>query len=282
MTVGEPRQADVPGGDSGSEATVPGVPYQDLRVSGVRVEAYGTRSERRPPLLYVHGATQGSWAWENMAPWTAGRGWYSACLNWFGHNGSDSLPEREAVRRHLTDVATEIGLVADDLGRPPVIIAHSMGGLASLAYAARHEVAALVLLVPAVPAAFAFEPIDVPVEDPSSLWLPPLPMRASVFWDKVSPENAERYSSLLAPESPVIIEEGSRWTVSLDIGTVKVPAYVFAAERDAIKATTLSQLAQSLGAKFTVLPGEGHGIPLNPVWQAVGAEIDDWLTGLFG
>jgi hypothetical protein len=45
---------------------------------------------------------------------------------------------------------------------------------------------ALVLLVPAVPAAFAFEPIDIPVEDPSSLWLPPLPMRAPVFWDKVS------------------------------------------------------------------------------------------------
>jgi hypothetical protein len=69
---------------------------------------------------------------------------------------------------------------------------------------------------------------------------------------------------------------------SLDIGTVKAPAYVFAAERDAIKATVLSQLAQSLGAKFTVLPGEGHGIPLNPVWQVVAADIDDWLTGLFG
>jgi pimeloyl-ACP methyl ester carboxylesterase len=116
MTMSEPRRADLAGGRSGSEATMRGVPYQNLRVSGVRVEAYGTRSERRPPLLYVHGATQGSWAWENMAPWTAARGWYSACLNWFGHNGSDSLPEQEAVRRHLTDVATEIGLVAGDLG----------------------------------------------------------------------------------------------------------------------------------------------------------------------
>jgi hypothetical protein len=46
----------------------------------------------------------------------------------------------------------------------------------------------------------------------------------------------------------VIIEEGSRWTVSLDIGAVKAPAFVFAAERDA----------------------------------AVATEIDDWLTGLFG
>jgi hypothetical protein len=53
-------------------------------------------------------------------------------------------------------------------------------------------------------------------------------------------------------------------------------------ERDAIKATALSQLAQSLDTKFTVLPGEEHGIPLNPVWQTVAVEIDDWLTGLFG
>jgi hypothetical protein len=103
-----------------------------------------------------------------------------------------------------------------------------------------------------------------------------------VFWDKVSPQDAERYSSLLAPESPVIIGEGSRWTVSLDISMVKAPAYVFAAERDAIKATALSQLAQRLGAKFAVLPGEGHGIPLNPVWHTVAADIDQWLTGLFG
>jgi pimeloyl-ACP methyl ester carboxylesterase len=282
MAMSEPRQADHSGGGAGSRATAPDVPYEDLRVSGIRIEAYGIRSDHRPPLLYVHGATQGSWAWENMAPWMAGRGWYSACLNWFGHNGSDSLPDGDAARRHLTDVATEIGLAAGHLGRPPVIIAHSMGGLASLAYAAQHEVAALILLVPAVPAAFAFEAIDVPVEDPSSLWLPPPPMRGPVFWDKVTPENAERYSSMLAPESPVIIEEGSRWTVNLDIGTVRAPAYVFAAERDAIKATALAQLARSLGARFTVLAGEGHGVPLNPVWRIVAIEIDEWLTGLFG
>jgi hypothetical protein len=34
--------------------------------------------------------------------------------------------------------------------------------------------------------------------------------------------------------------------------------------------------------RFSESAGEGHGIPLNPVWQTVAIEIDDWLTGLFG
>jgi pimeloyl-ACP methyl ester carboxylesterase len=39
------------------------VDYQDLQINGVRVETYGTPSVA-PPLLFVHGGCQGSWAWE--------------------------------------------------------------------------------------------------------------------------------------------------------------------------------------------------------------------------
>jgi pimeloyl-ACP methyl ester carboxylesterase len=49
------------------------VDYQDLQINGVRVETYGTPSAA-PPLLFVHGGCQGSWAWEKMAPRLAGAG----------------------------------------------------------------------------------------------------------------------------------------------------------------------------------------------------------------
>ena len=42
------------------------VDYQDLQINGVRVETYGTPSAA-PPLLFVHGGCQGSWAWKNGA-----------------------------------------------------------------------------------------------------------------------------------------------------------------------------------------------------------------------
>ena len=68
------------------------VDYRDLQIDGVRVETYGVPSAA-PPLLFVHGGCQGSWAWENMAPRLAGAGWYAVCLNWFGHYGSRVLPD---------------------------------------------------------------------------------------------------------------------------------------------------------------------------------------------
>jgi pimeloyl-ACP methyl ester carboxylesterase len=76
------------------------VDYRDLQINGVRVETYGTPSAA-PPLLFVHGGCQGSWAWEKMAPRLAGAGWYAVCLNWFGHYGSKVLPDGDAVRRSL-------------------------------------------------------------------------------------------------------------------------------------------------------------------------------------
>ena len=101
------------------------VDYQDLQINGVRVETYGTPSAA-PPLLFVHGGCQGSWAWEKMAPRLAGAGWFAVCLNWFGHHGSKVLPDGDAVSRSLVNVTTEIGLITDWLGRAPVLVAHSM------------------------------------------------------------------------------------------------------------------------------------------------------------
>ena len=60
MTMSEPRRANLSGGGTGSEAIAPDVPYQDLRVSGVRVEAYGTQSDRRPPLLQGEMCAEGA------------------------------------------------------------------------------------------------------------------------------------------------------------------------------------------------------------------------------
>jgi pimeloyl-ACP methyl ester carboxylesterase len=129
-----PRPTSANVSSSGKGKPLMTIDYRDLQINGVRVETYGTPSAA-PPLLFVHGGCQGSWAWEKMAPRLAGAGWYAVCLNWFGHYGSKALPDGDAVSRSLLDVTTEIGLVRDWLGRAPVLVAHSMGGVPSLAYA---------------------------------------------------------------------------------------------------------------------------------------------------
>jgi pimeloyl-ACP methyl ester carboxylesterase len=256
-----------------------GVPRKSLTIEGVRVETYGTASIR-PPLLFVHGGTQGSWAWENMAPRLAEFGWYSVCPNWFGHNGSQTLPEHEALTRSIAAVSKEIGLVCNWLDRAPAIVAHSMGGLAALAYASQEhsEIAALVLISPVVPASHGGAEIPIPV-DPSTMFLPPTEMSAQLFWDAVDPKTAERYASMMSPESPRAILEATRWLLDVDTSGISAPAYVFGADRDLLVPEPFAaSLAASLGAKYTKLTDQGHGVPLNPIWESVTTQINDWLT----
>ncbi|MCT9113453.1 alpha/beta hydrolase [Streptomyces mirabilis] len=220
----------------------------------------------------------GSWAWENVAPRLAESGWYGVCLNWYGHNGSEELPEQEVLTRSIPDVGREIGLVAKWLGRTPILVAHSMGGLAALDYASRNKIAALVLITPVVPKQFGETEIPVPV-DAGAMWLAPAEMANQLFWDAVSPEAAKRYTSLMTPESAQAVLEATRWLVDVDTSAVSVPAYPFGADRDMLVPEGYVQsLAANLGATYTKLADQGHGVPLNPVWESVTEQIDQWLT----
>lgn len=179
----------------------------------------------------VHGGVHGSWAFENIGPRLAGSGWHGVALNWLNHHGSASLPLDVALQRPILDVGHEIGVVAGGLAQPPVLLAHSMGGLAALAYAAQNPVAGLVLLAPVVPREFAGEAIDVPY-DKSALRLPPPGVAAPLFWDEVPAGHAERYTALKSPESQRAVIEATRWAVELDVSTVTAPSLLFGAERD--------------------------------------------------
>ncbi|MGH3492843.1 MAG: alpha/beta hydrolase [Sciscionella sp.] len=235
-------------------------------------------------MLLVHGGTQGSWAWERIAPHLAEDGWYTVCLNWFGHHGSAQLPGPERLSRSILDVTQEIGIVASGLARPPVLVGHSMGGLAALAYAASHPVAALVLLTPVVPRGFAGRSIPVPV-DPDAPWRPPDAQVDALFWDEVDPADAARYRALIAPESPRAVLEATRWwlDVDVDVDAVTVPTFMVASASDLlVPAPYVESLAARMGARCRTLVGRGgHGVPLNPVWRDVADEMIQWCRATF-
>lgn len=262
----------------GTGGTPVTVDYQDIDLNGIRVEVYGKPSDLTP-LLFVHGGCQGSWTWEKMAPRIAENGWYAVCLNWFGHNGSAPLEVSAALSRSLLDVTSEIAAVCHWLERQPVLVAHSMGCVPSLAHASGHPVAGLVLLAPVLPAGFGAESIELPV-DPSVMWMPPPSMINATWWDEVSAEEADRYTSLLSPESPTTVLEGTRWLCEVDTSRIIAPALVFAAGNDLLRPESVHALARAIGATFVTLENAGHGIPLNPVWSDVTAQIDVWLKTL--
>ena len=67
--------------------------------------------------------------------------------------------------------------------------------------------------------------------------------------------------------------EASGGCARVNTSEVQVPALVIAAGADV-------SLAQAIGARFVLLEDEGHGIPVNPVWAQVTAQISEWLSRL--
>jgi pimeloyl-ACP methyl ester carboxylesterase len=216
-----------------------------------------------------------------MQSWFAGHGWNSTALDWLTHGGSDQLEGQERLRRGITEVGREIDIACGTLENPPIVIAHSMGGLASLAYAAAttRELAALVLLTPVVPRAFGGAPIDIPV-DFDTPWGPPPPdLARQLFYSGADDATASAYYQRLVPESPQAVWEATRWTVELELSPLRMPTLVVAAEADLlVPAEYVLAMAEGIGAESILLPGVGHGVTLDPGWPRLAAQIESWLT----
>ncbi|NYI91676.1 pimeloyl-ACP methyl ester carboxylesterase [Amycolatopsis endophytica] len=234
-------------------------------------------------MVMVHGGCHGAWQWANLQGWFAGRGWDSVAFDWFSHGKSRTLPPHEWVRREIISVREEIDIACDEAGARPVLMGHSMGGLASLNYAAttQRDLAAVVLLAPVVPRQYALNPIEIEV-DPERPWNPPDPETARMlFYSGVDDETAAALYPKLQAESPAAVWQATRWTAEVNVATVRAPVLVVAAENDVLTpAEYVLALAEGLGAEHILLPGVGHGVTLDPGWPQLAERIDAWLSSV--
>ena len=102
----------------------------------------------RAPVLCLHGMFAGTWAFEQLMPMIAARGYPTSALAFRGHPPNDALSGIGGVS--LLDYLEDASVAAGRLGRP-IVIGHSMGGLVALMLAARNLVRAAVLVSPAPP-----------------------------------------------------------------------------------------------------------------------------------
>ncbi|MEQ1753338.1 MAG: alpha/beta fold hydrolase [Micropepsaceae bacterium] len=82
----------------------------------------------RPSLLFIHGGFHGAWCWdEYLLPWFAERGWETHALSLRGHGESDG---RGKIRSWtLDDYTNDVETVLKQIGKPCVLIGHSLGGV---------------------------------------------------------------------------------------------------------------------------------------------------------
>ncbi|HEX5960512.1 MAG TPA: alpha/beta hydrolase [Rhodanobacteraceae bacterium] len=89
-----------------------------------------------PPVLFAHGFGQSRHAWTRAAETLAARGWRAVSFDARGHGDSGQLAGGGYQLEQFVD---DLLRVAHSLGRPPVLVGASMGGLLGLASAGEHR-----------------------------------------------------------------------------------------------------------------------------------------------
>lgn len=79
-------------------------------------------------MVLIHGAWQGSWAWDAWLPVLAARGWTVHAVDLPG-NGCDSADRTPAAVVSLRAYADHVARVVRACGEPVVLVGHSGGGI---------------------------------------------------------------------------------------------------------------------------------------------------------
>jgi pimeloyl-ACP methyl ester carboxylesterase len=113
--------------------------------AGLTIAADAAGPEDGPLIMLMHGGGQTRHSWGGALRALAASGHYAVSLDLRGHGDSDWAPDGAYS---VADFAADAVSVARFLGRPPVLVGASLGGLASLLIAgeAMTEIRGLILV----------------------------------------------------------------------------------------------------------------------------------------
>ena len=96
-------------------------------------------NQRGPPLLFVHGSYHGAWCWaEKWQPYFADRGYETVSIS-LRAQGKSERAEGMKYAGTLQTHADDLESVVRSMSSPPVMIAHSFGGLVAELYASQQR-----------------------------------------------------------------------------------------------------------------------------------------------
>ncbi|MBM7046311.1 alpha/beta hydrolase [Rhizobium lusitanum] len=258
----------------------PKVQLDDYVMDGIRIERYRQVSQpnKRGDIICVHGGGQASWAWQDTAPIYAAGGFDVHALNWLGRNGSDAIEPGELLTMSIADVVHDISKVAQQFESPPILVAHSMGALASQIYAQGHDVRALLLLTPVVPREAGAETVEMPISMDRLWGPPPLEVASQFFFQGLDEEHCKKYYALLVAESPLRAYEATRFTLSVDPARITMPVAIVSGALDTLTPASAGEaLAKLYKADYRVEPHQGHNALLGDNAKRLAESLVPWL-----
>ena len=237
-------------------------------------------------ILLVHGAWHGPWCWESFAEYLTGRGHDVRAVRLRGHD----RPVRRIWHR-LHHYVDDVRKAAIEFPAPPVLVGHSMGGLAVQKYLEQNPAPAAVLMASAPPGGTIGAVARQAFQHPLALIETNLRLRLGPFVR--TPKLAREL--FFTPDTPPdvvdkchrCLQDGS-YLAFIDTmlvlarpRRVHVPVLVLGAERDTI--FTVGEVRRTARAYRTepeIFAGMGHDMMLDDGWWKVADRIDAWVRHL--
>jgi pimeloyl-ACP methyl ester carboxylesterase len=236
------------------------------------------RSERRPPVLFVHGASGAAWNFaEHWLSSAVRRGYPAHAVSLRGHGGSagrERLP-----RTTLRDYVADVLWTAAALPEPPVLIGHGMGSLIVQQVLQRYPARAGVLVAPTpmfgVTGLVWDQVRRSPRTSVTALVTGRPPVRSDLLFCGLDSATGEAYLRRMGREAPLVLLQLG---MSHAIGPVYGPVAVVGCREDAIiRPTDVRHTADMYGVRPIWLPGAGHLVMLDSS-HSVGLDIVlDWV-----
>jgi len=244
---------------------------------------------RPVPLLFVHGANSGAWVWEeHFLPYFARHGYEAHALSLRGHGRSEGLDMLPLAG--LADYVADVHETVMALGKAPMLIGHSMGGMVVQKYLQRHDAAGAVLMASLPPEGLLMTSIDMFFRDPvlfqQVCWLqmvgPFMPaaypvVRRLLFSEHMPEHKARAYFPRWQAESTRVVFD----MLGMDLPPSHAdgrPILVLGAENDAfLPPNIVHGMADHFGTTATIFPDMAHAMMLEPDWEKVAAHMLDWL-----
>lgn len=247
------------------------------------------------PVVFVHGAFCGGWAFDAFREPFEAAGFETHAPNLPHHERGADL--EQLAQAGLKDYSKSIVHYLHGLRAPPVLVGHSLGGLVSQMAAMHTPVAGLVLLAPSAPWGVMPTTLDehgnqFGLSLLGDYWRRPIPpdyrVARTTTLDRLEREDARRAFARFVPESGRAIREAVQWwsdhsmAAQAPVYRISAPVLGLAGGKDRVNpSSTIRRVISRFPngqAHFHEFPEMSHWLVGEPEAPQVSDMVLQWLA----
>ena len=250
-------------------------------------------------IVFIHGLFMNPTSWDNWIKFYEAKGYkcYAPAFAYHEGNPSDLRKNIDAKLGNLTfgEVIHGLSLFIDKLPEKPILIGHSIGGLAVQKLIGLNKGVAGICVTPAPPQGilsfkWSFIKSNLSVINPlkgNSVCLPTVKWFHDAFCNTLTMEQTQiEFSKFVVPESRNIPRSSIMNDGKIDLKKPHKPLLIIAGEKDNIIPSSLNkknyEAYKNKNSKidFKEFAGRTHYICGQQNWEEVAIYISNWITNL--